>query len=85
LSTTAPEGGQVWAKKLANGDQGVILYNNGTATVDVAITWDQLGWSSSATVSVRDLWARKDVGVFSGGLTRTIASHDVFFFRATKN
>lgn len=80
-----PTGGQVWLKELFNGDKAVILYNNGTQPVNIAVTWQDIGWSNTAAVAIRDLWKRSNVGVFTGGYNATIASHDVLLFRAQLN
>jgi alpha-galactosidase len=75
----------VWLKELFNGDKAVILYNNGTQPVNIAVTWQDIGWSNTAAVAIRDLWKRSNVGVFTGGYNATIASHDVLLFRAQLN
>lgn len=75
----------VWMKNLYNGDKAIVLYNNGSSTIDVSVTWSLVGWTDTDNVSIRDLWARHTVGVFQHGYNATVASHDVFFFRATKH
>lgn len=75
--------GEVWAKPLSTGAHAVILFNPSEAEINVATTWDVVGLPADATVTVRDLWARHDVGNFTGGYNRTLAKHDVFFFTAT--
>ena len=55
----------------------------GTSTMSIGTTWSLLGWPSTASVSIRDLWQRADVGVFTGGYNTTVAGHDVFFARLT--
>lgn len=70
-------------KNLANGDKAVVLYNNGTETISVGVSWSQLGWPATSSVAIRDLWTRSDVGVVADGYNATVASRDVFFFRAT--
>jgi len=86
--TKSGQPGQIWGKPLSNGDYAVILYNPSNSTVgsvSITVTWDQIGWPASAQVSVRDLWARKDMGTFgSGGFSSSVAPHDVFFMRATR-
>ena len=73
----------MWLKQLANGDKAVILYNNGTGSVNIAVTWPQIGWSATGHVTVRDLWQRQTIGTFTGGYNATVGTHDVFLFRAT--
>jgi len=77
------DGGQVWSKPLANGDIAVILYNpTEFHSINVAVTWADLGWSQS--VSLRDLWARKELGVFEMGYNSTLVPHDHVYLRATQ-
>jgi alpha-galactosidase len=76
-------GGQIWSKDLYNGDKAVVLYNNGTGDINIAVTWPVLGWPINSNVLIRDLWNRTDVGVFASGYNTTVGTHDVFFFRAT--
>ena len=70
---------------MANGDKVVVLYNrHNLLKVDVSITWDLVGWSSSSNVTVRSLWDRKDLGFFIGGFTASkLESHDVVMLRVT--
>lgn len=78
------DGTQVWSRHLSNGDQAVVLFNNNDhATLNASVTWDVLGWPATARVAVRDLWMRHDDGVMTGGTSRSLKPHDVFFFRAT--
>jgi len=77
-------GGQIWAKKLQNGDQAVIFYNSHDLNnATLVLTWQQLGWSANAKVAVRDLWYRTDMGVFQGNYKATVEPHDNFYFRAS--
>ena len=48
------------------------------------IDWTQLGWDQNASVSVRDVWAHEDVGVFTGSYETSVDGHDVFMFVATQ-
>jgi hypothetical protein len=70
---------QVWHKKEANGDYVVGLFNNDTSTHTLSVTWSQLGISGSA--SVRDLWARKDLGVKASGYSVSVPTHGASLIR----
>lgn len=81
------DGGQVWSRPLENGDLAVVLYNAITISptaINVAVSWEQLGWNATDQVLVRDLWARADLGSFSHGFNRTIEPHDVLFLRVQR-
>ena len=78
------DGSQVWVKPLSNGDRAVIFFNQvNKGNITISVTWDLVGWSASATASVRDLWAHSELGVFSGGIKMSVGPHDVFMFRAS--
>ncbi|WP_353558687.1 alpha-galactosidase [Paraburkholderia terrae] len=61
---------QVWAKLLAGaGQRAVVLFNNSATDAPMAVTWDALGFASSSQATVRDVWARKDLGRFTASYT----------------
>ena len=68
---------QVWRKPLAAaGAAAVVLFHRGADTTGplpqppavraVSASWAALGLAPGARVTVRDLWLRQDLGVFSG-------------------
>lgn len=73
---------EVWSKPLANSKWAAILYNNeilpfGDST-NVTLSFDAThlpGWPGSSTANLRDLWAHKDLGTFSGSYTVNLAPH----------
>lgn len=76
---------QLWAKPLANGDQAIALYNkNDVLTQNITAQLADVGWAG-ATVSVRDLWARADLGSMSGSITvASVPPHGHRLLRLTK-
>ena len=64
---------QVWRVKNADGSYTVALFNLGTATATVTVNWSDLSLSGSH--SVRDLWAKKNLGSFSGSFSASLPSH----------
>jgi len=68
---------EVWAGGLAGGDVAVLLFNSGaTAAPSITVTWAQLGLANNQAAVVRDLWAHKDLGSFTGSFTSgMIPSH----------
>jgi alpha-galactosidase len=73
LLQTTQEGAQVWTKPVAHdGYRAVLLLNQPEGvTATVHLTWSELGLQSG-NATVRDLWRRKDLGVFSSGYTATL-------------
>eukprot|EP00040_Diaphanoeca_grandis_P015303 m.77906 g.77906 ORF g.77906 m.77906 type:complete len:409 (+) comp25062_c0_seq3:21-1247(+) len=77
------EGGtQVWVRDLANGDKAVVLYNSGNhkTPLQINVTWSELGLSPGPH-GVRDLWARKSLGMVNTSYVTTVGPHDVSFIR----
>ena len=68
---------EVWAKQLENGDRAVILLNRAATDQEITVTWEQLGYPAHLSAAVRDLWAHKDLGTFTGKFSATVASHGV--------
>jgi len=68
---------EVWAKQLADGSRAVILLNRGSVEQEITVNWEDLGYPSRVSASVRDLWQHKDVGKFTGKFSAAVASHSV--------
>jgi alpha-galactosidase len=67
---------QVWSKTLSGSNtRAVALLNRSGATASMTVNWSAIGLSGSATV--RDLWARTDLGSFSGSYTASVPSHAI--------
>ena len=70
---------EVWAKHLADGNSvAVALLNLGQNATTISASWKLLGLPSSSTpCTVRDLWAKKDIGAqVSGHVTASaVPSH----------
>ena len=45
--------------------------------------WEQLGYAPSARLAARDLYAARDLGVFSEGVVAAVGLHDVVALRLT--
>ena len=68
---------EVWAKQMRDGSRAVILLNRGAGEQEVAVQWEELGYTRNIPASVRDLWQHKDLGKFSGKFSARVASHGV--------
>ncbi|MGH9598260.1 MAG: glycoside hydrolase family 27 protein [Terracidiphilus sp.] len=73
ISQTGPM--EVWAKPLSRGRMAVGLINAGQAPFPITVNFREIGYSRP--VRVRDLWEKKDLGVFKGSYTATVAKHGV--------
>ena len=77
-----------WYKPLPNGDTAVLLMNNGDTDEVLTLEFETVPGLLSpqgTTVAIRDVWSRKDLGVFAGAYVPTAptASRDSIFLRLT--
>ncbi len=70
------EGLDTWVRKLADGSWAVGLYNRTALDRNMTITAAELGLPAGARMDPRDLWARADLGSFTGEVTRWVKSHE---------
>ena len=68
---------EVWAKQLADGSRAVALLNRGATETKISVSWSDIGYPDYLPASVRDLWARKDLGKSNGSFSASVASHGV--------
>jgi alpha-galactosidase len=68
---------EVWSKQLKDGSRAVILLNRGATEQQISATWEEVGYPSSLSASVRDLWQHKDLGKMTEKFSATVASHGV--------
>ena len=66
---------QVWAKPLSRGRTAVGLINSGESPFPASVNFSDIGYSDP--VHARDLWERKDLGVFKNSYTTTVPKHGV--------
>ncbi|KAJ3191841.1 hypothetical protein HK101_007344 [Irineochytrium annulatum] len=75
-------GVDVWAGPLANGDRVLLVINRGKKAADYDVDLgligaDREGKNGPSKVKARDLWKKKDIGVFKDEISfKNIASHD---------
>lgn len=70
---------EVWMKPLADGSKAVGLFNRELGTMPVTVYFRDIEIGESA--SIRDLWARKDLGVFQEKFSANISSHGAIMIR----
>jgi alpha-galactosidase len=66
-------------KPLAEGGKAVGLFNREQGTLKIIVDFKYLGLGETARV--RDLWARKDLGVFRGSHSTEVPEHGVVMLR----
>ena len=51
----------------------------------VTVTWAQIGLAAGARASVRDLWAKQELGTFTGSFSRSLSKHDNAMLKITSS
>jgi hypothetical protein len=77
-------GVHVWGGPLAGGAFAVGLENRGAATANGTAEWSWLespGFGAASSACVRELFSDAQLGVFVGGVTLPIDSHDMAVLR----
>ena len=78
------KGREVWARPLADGSWAVCLFNRGAKSAEVKVFWTDLGLKEDR-MKVRDLWARRDLGIFDEGYTVSVPSHGAVLLKVTED
>lgn len=76
---------EVWADPLSNSSTAVVLLNRGNIGGEaISFKWTDIGLPANQTATVRDLWAHKDLGSFTGDFRVTnVDSHSVVMLKVT--
>ena len=75
-----------WAgKRLYDGSQAVVVYNQSTVPVQARLDWRDLGLDESATLYVRNLWTHITTGPLADGITLALSAGDVAMLRISKS
>ena len=75
---------EVWVKRLAGGAHAVALLNRGRGAAPMAVSWQELNLPFDAGLNVRDLWAKKDLGVVKGTFSTEVPGHDVVLIKVAR-
>jgi alpha-galactosidase len=62
---------------MKDGGRAVILLNRGESEQEITANWEDLGYPTSVSASVRDLWQHKEMGKFTGKFSAKVAPHGV--------
>jgi len=68
---------EIWAKQMKDGSRAVVLLNRGSSQREITVNWDEIGYPDHLSAGVRDLWAHKDLGNFTGKFSAPVESHGV--------
>ncbi len=77
VSSVAANGGnlEVWSKPLSDPHaRAVALFNRSSGAADLTVSWSNLVLQAGPA-TVRDLWARAELGTFTNSFTTNVPSH----------
>eukprot|EP01100_Stratorugosa_tubuloviscum_P003331 TRINITY_DN1801_c1_g1_i2.p1 TRINITY_DN1801_c1_g1~~TRINITY_DN1801_c1_g1_i2.p1 ORF type:complete len:382 (-),score=180.94 TRINITY_DN1801_c1_g1_i2:1195-2340(-) len=69
---------QIWSGPLSGNRYSLLLLNKGRETTKIVANWSDLGLDTTTKYTVRDIWERENIGVYSGSFEAIVESHDVF-------
>jgi hypothetical protein len=77
---------EIWAGPLSDGSQAVVLLNRAdSGSEPITVKWSDIGFPMDHSAVVRDLWARNDIGTFTGSYTSpNIDHHAVMVLKITR-
>jgi alpha-galactosidase len=88
------DGVEVWFKPLNNGDWALVILNRDTSARKASFDWKSEKVADSlsnretrfdtTSYSLRDLWARRDIGTTGRALSADVPPHDVLMLRLRK-
>jgi alpha-galactosidase len=70
---------EIWRKPLSGGEFALGLLNRGRDTQELKVKWSDI--ALARPWRVRDLWAKKDLGVFRDSFNTRLASHETQVLR----
>ena len=73
--------GELWVKPLKDGGLAVLLFNRGDVPATIGGSGGELAWQTKGRTKVRDLWAHKDMGRWTGAIQATVEPHGVAMYR----
>jgi len=80
-SPLAPGAQEIWTGNLQDNELVVTLLNRDNETANIKADWTTIGIKEGQAMSVRDLWAHKDLGVFTDEIEAEVNPHGVQVYR----
>ena len=72
---------EVWSRELHDGSRAVVMFNRSDNEEEIGFNWSEAGLPQNLKLSVRDLWAAKEMGEFDGSYSDTVPPHGVKMVR----
>jgi alpha-galactosidase len=74
---------EIWSKPMQDGSRVLVLLNRGESSREITVSWEQIGYPAHLDAAVRDLWAHKELGKFTGKFSAPVESHGVVAVRVS--
>jgi len=78
---------QIWAGPLSDGSRAVVVFNRHVHSdpypANLTLEFNMLGFTEDTQATVRDLFARKDLGVFLGEMKVSLMAHTAMIYKIT--
>jgi len=74
---------EIWSKPMQDGSRALVLLNRGESSREITVSWEQIGYPAHLDAAVRDLWAHKELGKFTGKFSAPVESHGVVTVRVS--
>ncbi len=75
---------EVWARELSDGNRAVVLFNRGENDAVMSVSWKDIGWDNTKQARVRDLWLKKNLGIYKNKYSVTVPAHAAVMIKITK-
>jgi hypothetical protein len=79
--TVLKPGIEVWVKTLKDHSVAIGIFNRTGAAEQADLKWSEIELNGKQ--QIRDLWAKKNLGLFDSAYTTTVSSHGAVLLRAT--
>ena len=78
---------EIWSGELVDSSRAVVLLNRGdTSSQSITVKWSDIGLPSTSSASIRDRWARANLGTFTSNFTSpSISPHTIMMLKITEN
>ena len=80
--STGRENSEIWAGILSDNSYAVMILNRGEEKTEIIARWKEIGLPEGYAL-VRDLWARKDLGIFKNSFSAVIEPHSSYLLKIT--
>jgi hypothetical protein len=76
---------EIWKTTLSTGEVVIMMLNKGRDSTDLTVTYEQMGFDNSASITAYDLWKHEMIPLPPkvARITLPVESHGVTMFKVT--